>query len=62
MYGKEVIIIACINPLGIYGTDESGKPDIPWRSKKDLEHFKKETTGHTIVVGVKTIESLPKGK
>ena len=62
MQSKEKIVIACINPLGIYGTDASGKPSIPWCSKKDLEHFKKETIGHTLIVGVKTIESLPRGK
>ena len=27
----------------------------------DLKHFKNLTTGHTIVMGRKTFESLPKG-
>jgi len=34
--------------------------DIPWYIPKDLEHFKKLTTGNTVIMGRKTYESLPK--
>lgn len=32
---------------------------IPWRIKADMENFKKVTSGHTVVMGRKTWESLP---
>ena len=31
---------------------------LPWHIKTDLEHFKKTTLGHSIVMGRKTFESL----
>lgn len=34
--------------------------DIPWHSSEDLKQFKKLTTGHTVVMGRKTYESLGK--
>ncbi len=33
--------------------------DIPWRVPEDLAHFKRVTTGHTVVMGRRTWESLP---
>ncbi|MBC1473366.1 dihydrofolate reductase [Listeria grandensis] len=33
---------------------------MPWRLPADLQHFKKETSGHTIVMGRKTYESIGK--
>jgi dihydrofolate reductase len=37
-----------------------GKGDkIPWPISEDLRHFKRETMGHTLVVGRKTALSLP---
>jgi dihydrofolate reductase len=35
--------------------------DLPWYLPADLKHFKELTTGHTIVMGKRTFESLPKG-
>jgi dihydrofolate reductase len=32
---------------------------IPWRLPEDLAHFKALTTGHTVVMGRRTWESLP---
>jgi Dihydrofolate reductase len=32
---------------------------LPWRLPEDLKHFKALTTGHHIVMGRKTFESLP---
>ncbi len=34
--------------------------DIPWRLSEDWKLFKKTTLGHPIVMGRKTMESLPK--
>ncbi len=33
-------------------------PDIPWYLPADLKHFKNLTTGHTIVMGRKTFDSI----
>lgn len=33
--------------------------DIPWHIPEDLKHFKKLTTGHSVIMGRKTYESLP---
>lgn len=36
------------------------KNDMPWHLPNDLAHFQKVTTGHTIVMGRKTYESIGK--
>jgi dihydrofolate reductase len=42
--------------------NEIGKDnDLLWRISDDLKRFKSITTGHTIVMGRKTFDSLPKG-
>ena len=33
---------------------------LPWRIPEDMKRFKKLTTGHTVIMGKKTYESLPK--
>lgn len=33
---------------------------LPWHLPNDLKHFREITTGHTIIMGRKTFESLPK--
>jgi len=40
---------------GVIGRDG----DIPWRVPEDLARFKKVTTGHTVVMGRQTWQSLP---
>lgn len=35
--------------------------DLLWRLPADMKHFKNITTGHTIIMGRKTFDSLPKG-
>ncbi|MEM9281065.1 MAG: dihydrofolate reductase, partial [Verrucomicrobiota bacterium] len=35
--------------------------DLPWRLSEDLKWFKKLTVGNPIVMGRKTMESLPNG-
>lgn len=34
---------------------------LPWKLPADMKHFKSLTTGHTVVMGKRTFESLPNG-
>lgn len=50
--------------IGVVAVDDCfgiGMKDgkIPWRIKEDMAHFKELTTGHTVVMGRKTWESIP---
>lgn len=57
---KTVKLIAAVSQNGIIGVmDEAGNGTIPWRHKADMIRFKELTTGHTVVMGRKTWESLP---
>lgn len=49
-------IIAAIGKNNELGKDN----DLIWRLKNDLRFFREVTTGHTIIMGRKTFESLPK--
>lgn len=53
---KKLALIWCQSRNGIIGKD--GK--IPWYFPEDLRRFKDLTTGHAIVMGRKTFESLDK--
>ena len=35
--------------------------DIPWHLPADMKHFRQLTTGHVVVMGKRTFESLPNG-
>jgi dihydrofolate reductase len=48
-------LIVAMNPMGIIGLDDS----IPWRVPEDLAYFRKMTLGKTIIMGRKTLSSLP---
>lgn len=37
------------------------KKQIPWYLPADLKHFKEITSGHTLIMGKRTFESLPNG-
>ncbi|MFH0712507.1 MAG: dihydrofolate reductase [Candidatus Jorgensenbacteria bacterium] len=50
-----IIIIVAVSKDGFIG--KNGQ--IPWRLKSDMAHFKAVTSGHTVVMGRKTWESLP---
>lgn len=50
----KLIIIAAISRNRVIGKD--GK--LPWHISEDLKRFKQLTTGHTILMGRKTFESL----
>lgn len=49
-------IIVATDQNNLIGKDN----DMPWHIPGDLKRFKALTTGHTIVMGRKTYESLPK--
>jgi len=49
-----ISIIAAISENGVIGHKNS----IPWHLPDDFKHFKEKTTGHTIVMGRKTHESI----
>ena len=50
--------IIALNKKGVIGN----KGKLPWRSKTDLQHFKRLTEGCSCIVGRKTAEKLPKLK
>lgn len=52
----KIIAIAAMDLSG--GIAKNGK--LPWYCPEDLEHFKKSTLGHKVLMGRKTYESLPK--
>ena len=54
---KEIAIIVIVDEN--YGIGKDG--ELLCYLPNDLKHFKKLTTGHTIIMGRKTYESLPKG-
>lgn len=54
MDGKQVSMIVAASENGVIGKDG----DMPWRLSADLKNFKKITTGHTIIMGRKTWESI----
>ncbi len=54
---REIAIIVVVDENNGIGKDG----DLLCHLPNDLKHFKQLTTGHTIIMGRKTFESLPKG-
>lgn len=52
---KYIAVISAVTLDGVYGEGNI----IPWRLPADVKHFKDITTGHTVVMGRGTWESLP---
>ncbi|MDN5804953.1 MAG: dihydrofolate reductase, partial [Microlunatus sp.] len=50
----EVIGIAAVARNGVIGAGG----DIPWRIREDLARFKALTTGHVLIMGRKTYDSI----
>lgn len=50
----EIALVAAIAENGVIGADG----DMPWHYPADLEHFKELTTGHPVVMGRRTYESI----
>lgn len=53
---RPLTLIVAMTPGGVIGKD--GK--IPWRAPEDLRRFKALTTGHAIIMGRKTFDSIGK--
>lgn len=49
-----ISIIAAVSKNNVIGKDNK----LPWHLPADLAHFKKITSGHTIIMGRKTFESI----
>lgn len=49
-----ISIIAAVAKNGVIGKSNA----IPWYIPEDLKHFKEVTTGHTVIMGRKTFESI----
>ena len=47
-------LIAAIARNGVIGKDG----DLPWRLPEDLKHFKRTTSGHAVIMGRKTYDSI----
>lgn len=52
----KLAIIVAMTPQGLIG--RSGA--LPWHDPADLSHFKRTTTGHAVIMGRKTFESIGK--
>lgn len=52
---REVIMIVAMSKDNSIGKNG----EIPWHLPEDLQHFKKLTMGHPVIMGRKTWESLP---
>jgi dihydrofolate reductase len=53
---SEIVLVVAIAQNGVIG--ENGA--IPWHISDDMKRFKAVTLGHTVVMGRKTWDSLPK--
>jgi dihydrofolate reductase len=51
---REIAIIVAVAANGVIGKDNA----LPWRVPADLKRFRQLTTGHTIVMGRRTWQSL----
>ena len=53
---SEIVLVVAIADNGVIGKDGG----IPWHISDDMKRFKALTMGHTIVMGRKTWDSLPR--
>jgi dihydrofolate reductase len=54
--GKRVVLVAAVADNGVIGNGG----ELPWRIPEDLRHFRATTTGHTVLMGRRTYESIGK--
>lgn len=54
--GRKIAVIAAVSKHN-YGIGLKGQ--LPWKLSADLKRFKKLTTGHVVIMGRKTWESIP---
>lgn len=50
----EIALIAAVASNRVIGRDRT----MPWHFSEDLEHFKRTTTGHPVIVGRRTYETV----
>ncbi|GAA0676893.1 dihydrofolate reductase [Natronoarchaeum mannanilyticum] len=50
----ELVVIAAVAENGVIGVDG----EMPWHIPEDLAHFKRATTGHPVIMGRVTYESI----
>ncbi|MFB6137608.1 MAG: dihydrofolate reductase [Halobacteriaceae archaeon] len=50
----EIVIVVAVAANGVIGRDG----ELPWHRPADLAHFKRLTTGHPVVMGRRTYESI----
>ncbi len=53
---KHIVLIAAMTLNRVIGRGG----DLPWRTPEELAWFKSQTIGHTVIMGRKTWESLPR--
>ena len=58
IYPNLALIVAVARNGIIGATNEAGIGTLPWHLPEDLKHFKETTSGHPIIMGRKTWESL----
>jgi dihydrofolate reductase len=49
-----IVLVAAVADNGVIGHEG----DIPWRIPEDMVHFRATTTGHSVVMGRRTYESI----
>ena len=52
---KEIVIVAALGKNNAMGLNNT----LPWHLPKDFAHFKALTSGYPLIMGRKTLESLP---
>src|ERR1019366_5024817 len=58
---KDIALIGAVSANGVYGIGRGSEGRLAWESnKRDMAFFKKETTGHTVIMSRGTWLSLPK--
>ena len=53
----ELVLIVAVAENGVIGRDG----EMPWHIPEDLKHFKRKTTGHPVIMGRVTYESILEG-
>lgn len=52
--GQRVVLVAAVADNGVIGSDG----DLPWHLPAEFAHFRRTTTGHVVVMGRRTFESM----
>ena len=53
----ELVVVAAVAANGVIGKNGA----MPWHYPEDLQHFKQLTTGHPVIMGRRTYESIVAG-